>query len=130
MFGGAYFNGGGYSVADGGPIPVGSATSRYGCGVSGGGNTVRLAGSCPGTWWRVDGTVTLVATAAGTANVSVLAGGAAVGSSSATVAAGATVTVPVCAMVRAGCGGKDLSLALSGASGTVQNVSLVVTRAA
>ncbi len=74
MFGGAYFNGGGYSVADGGPIPVGS--------------------------------------------------------SSATVAAGATVTVPVCAMVRAGCDGKDLSLALSGASGTVQNVSPVVTRAA
>ena len=130
MFGGAYFNGGGYSVADGGPIPVGSATSRYGCGVAGGGNTVRLAGSCPGTWWRVDGTVTLAATAAGTASVSVLAGGAAVGSSSATVAAGATVTVPVCAMVRVGCDGKDLSLALSGASGTVQNVSLVVTRAA
>lgn len=75
MFGGAYFNGGGYSVADGGPIPVGSATSRYGCGVAGGGNTVRLAGSCPGTWWRVDGTVTLAATAAGTASVSVLAGG-------------------------------------------------------
>lgn len=130
MFGGAYFSGGGYSVADGGTIPVGSATSRYGCGVAGGGNTVRLAGSCPGTWWRVDGTVTLAATAAGTASVSVLAGGAAVGSSSATVAAGATATVPVCAMVRAGCDGKDLSLALSGASGTVQNVSLVVTRAA
>ena len=130
MFGGAYFSGGGYSVADGGTIPVGSATSRYGCGVAGGGNAVRLAGSCPGTWWRVDGTVTLAATAAGTASVSVLAGGAAVGSSSATVAAGATVTVPVCAMVRAGCDGKDLSLALSGASGTVQNVSLVVTRAA
>lgn len=131
MLGGAFLSSpGGTTVASGGTIPLGSAQSRYGCGVSGSGSSIRLAGCCNGAWWRIDGTVTLTASAAGTASVDLLAGGSAVTSSAATVAANSTVTLPVSAIVRAGCDGKVLSLALTGVAGTVGQTALAVSRVA
>lgn len=131
MLGGAFLSSpGGTTVASGGTIPLGSAQSRYGCGVSGSGSSIRLSGGCGGTWWLVTGTVALTAAEAGTAAVTLIAGGDAVTSSAATVAAGSTVTLPVSAIVRAGCDGRVLSLTLSGVSGTIGQTSLAVARVA
>lgn len=131
MLGGAFLSSsGGTTVASGGTIPLGSAQSRYGCVVSGSGSSISLSGGCCGTWWLVTGTVSITAAEAGTAAVTLLAGGDAVTSSEATVSAGSTVTLPVSAIVRAGCDGRVLSLTLSGVSGTIGQTSLAVARVA
>lgn len=118
------------AVAVGGIIPLGTIVRRYGCNCNLNGNGIAINGQ---GYYDVDVSVEAVPDAAGTVTVQLLKDGVAVpgATAAATVAAVAnTVTLAFPATVRLGCcsTGSVLTLLLTGAASTVNNVALRVQR--
>ena len=107
------------AVAVDGVIPLGSLIRRYGCDISLNGNAVNLSGA---GYYDVDASITVAPTAAGVAIPGATA--------SAAAAAGAPTVLSFPALVRQACcaSGSALTLVLSGAAATVNNVALRVQR--
>lgn len=121
------------SVAVGGVIPLGSLIRRYGCDLSLNGSAVNIAGGQQAAgYYDVDASITATSTAAGTITATLYKDGVAVpgASASATAAANGTVDLSIPALVRQVCcaAGSALTLVLTGAAATVNNVALRVQR--
>lgn len=116
-------------VSAGGVIPLGSLIRRYGCDISLNGNAVNLTGT---GYYDVDASITATLTAAGTVTVTLYKDGVAVpgATASETGTANGTVNLNIPALVRQACcaAGSALTLVLTGAAGTVNNVALRVQR--
>ena len=117
------------AVAVDGVIPLGSLIRRYGCDISLNGNAVNLTGT---GYYDVDASITATLTAAGTVTATLYKDGVAIpgATASATGAANGTVDLSIPALVRQTCcaAGSALSLVLTGAAATVNNVALRVQR--
>ncbi len=118
------------AVAVGGIIPLGTIVRRYGCNCNLNGNGIAINGQ---GYYDVDVSVEAVPDAAGTVTVQLLKDGVAVpgATAAATVAAVAnTVTLAFPATVRLGCcsTGSVLTLLLTGAASTVNNVAARVEK--
>lgn len=117
------------AVAVDGVIPLGSLIRRYGCDIALNGNAVNLTGT---GYYDVDVSITATLTAAGTVTVTIYKDGVAVpgATSSKTGTANSTVNLNIPALVRQACcaSGSALSLVLTGAAATVNNVALRVQR--
>lgn len=118
------------AVAVNGVIPLGTIVRRYGCNCNLNGNGIAINGQ---GYYDVDVSVEAVPDAAGTVTVQLLKDGVAVpgATASATVAAVAnTVTLAFPATVRLGCcsTGSVLTLLLTGAASTVNNVAARVEK--
>lgn len=117
------------AVAVDGVIPLGSLIRRYGCDVALNGNAVNITGA---GYYDVDASVTVTPAAAGTVTVTLYKDGVAVpgATASATAAANGTVDLGIPALVRQVCcaEGSALTLVLTGAAATVNNVALRVQR--
>lgn len=116
-------------VSAGGVIPLGSLIRRYGCDISLNGNAVNLTGT---GYYDVDASITATLTAAGTVTVTLYKDGVAVpgATASETGTANGTVNLNIPALVRQACcaAGSALTLVLTGAAATVNNVALRVQR--
>lgn len=112
-----------------GMLPLGSIIRRYGCDANLNGNAVNITNA---GYYDVDASVTVAPTAAGTVTVTLFRDGVAVpgATASAAAAAGAPVTLAFPALVRQACcaSGSALTLVLTGAAATVDNVALRVQR--
>lgn len=113
-----------------GIIPLGTIVRRYGCNCNLNGNGIAINGQ---GYYDVDVSVEAVPDAAGTVTVQLLKDGVAVpgATAAATVAAVAnTVTLAFPATVRLGCcsTGSVLTLLLTGAASTVNNVAARVEK--
>lgn len=118
------------AVAVGGIIPLGTIVRRYGCNCNLNGNGIAINGQ---GYYDVDVSVEAVPDAAGTVTVQLLKDGVAVpgATAAATVTAVAnTVTLAFPATVRLGCcsTGSVLTLLLTGAASTVNNVAARVEK--
>ena len=117
------------AVAVGGVIPLGSLIRRYGCDVSLNGNAVNITGA---GYYDVDASLTVAPAAVGTVTVTLFKDGVAVPGATATEtgAASGTVNLDLTALVRQPCcaAGAALTLVLTGAEATVDNVALRVQR--
>lgn len=118
------------AVAVDGIIPLGTIVRRYGCNCNLNGNGIAINGQ---GYYDVDVSVEAVPDAAGTVTVQLLKDGVAVpgATAAATVAAVAnTVTLAFPATVRLGCcsTGSVLTLLLTGAASTVNNVAARVEK--
>lgn len=118
------------AVAVDGVIPLGTIVRRYGCNCNLNGNGIAINGQ---GYYDVDVSVEAVPDAAGTVTVQLLKDGVAVpgATAAATVAAVAnTVTLAFPATVRLGCcsTGSVLTLLLTGAASTVNNVAARVEK--
>ena len=118
------------AVAVNGIIPLGSIVRRFGCNCNLNGNGIAINGQ---GYYDVDVSVEAVPDAAGTVTVQLLKDGVAVpgATAAATVAAAAnTVTLAFPATVRLGCcsTGSVLTLLLTGAASTVNNVAARVEK--
>ena len=118
------------AVAVNGIIPLGTIVRRYGCNCNLNGNGIAINGQ---GYYDVDVSVEAVPDAAGTVSVQLLKDGVAVpgATAAATVAAVAnTVTLAFPATVRLGCcsTGSVLTLLLTGAASTVNNVAARVEK--
>lgn len=117
------------AVSAGGVIPLGSLVRRYGCDISLNGNAVNI--TSPG-YYDIDASITATLTAAGTVTVTLYKDGAAVPGATASVtgAASGTVDLNIPALVRQACCavGSALTLVLTGAASTINNVGLRVQR--
>lgn len=117
------------AVAVDGVIPLGSLIRRYGCDVALNGNAVNITGA---GYYDVDASVTVAPTAAGTVTATLYKDGVAVpgATASAAGAAGAPVVLAFPSLVRQACcaAGSALTLVLTGAAATVNNVALRVQR--
>lgn len=117
------------AVAVDGVIPLGSLIRRYGCDVALNGNTVNITGA---GYYDVDASVTVTPIAAGTVTITLYKDGVAVpgATASETAAANGTVDLSIPALVRQVCcaAGSALTLVLTGAAATVNNVALRVQR--
>lgn len=117
------------AVAVDGVIPLGSLIRRYGCDISLNGNAVNLSGA---GYYDVDASITVAPTAAGTVTATLVKDGVAIpgATASAAAAAGAPTVLSFPALVRQACcaSGSALTLVLSGAAATVNNVALRVQR--
>lgn len=117
------------AVAVDGVIPLGSLIRRYGCDVAINGNAVNITGA---GYYDVDASVTVTPAAAGTVTVTLYKDGVAVpgATASETAAANGTVDLSIPALVRQVCcaAGSALTLVLTGAAATVNNVALRVQR--
>ena len=117
------------AVAVDGVIPLGSLIRRYGCDISLNGNAVNLSGA---GYYDVDVSITVAPTAAGTVTATLVKDGVAIpgATASAAAAAGAPTVLSFPALVRHACcaSGSALTLVLSGAAATVNNVALRVQR--
>ena len=117
------------AVAIDGVIPLGSLIRRYGCDISLNGNAVNLSGA---GYYEVDASITVAPTAAGTVTATLVKDGVAIpgATASAAAAAGAPTVLSFPALVRQACcaAGSALTLVLSGAAATVNNVALRVQR--
>ena len=117
------------AVAVDGVIPLGSLIRRYGCDVALNGNTVNITGA---GYYDVDASITVALAAAGTVTATLFKDGVAVpgATASASGAAGAPVVLAFPALVRQACcaSGTALTLVLTGAAATVNNVALRVQR--
>ena len=118
------------AVAVSGIIPLGTIVRRYGCNCNLNGNGIAINGQ---GYYDVDVSVEAVPDAAGTVTVQLLKDGIAVpgATAAATVAAVAnTVTLAFPATVRLGCcsTGSVLTLLLTGAASTVNNVAARVEK--
>ena len=121
------------AVAVGGVIPLGSLIRRYGCDVSLNGNAVNITGGNQSAgYYDVDASLTVAPAAVGTVTVTLYKDGVAVpgATASATAAANGTVDLSIPALVRQVCcaAGSALTLVLTGAAATVNNVALRVQR--
>lgn len=110
-------------------IPLGSLIRRYGCDVTLNGNAVNITGA---GYYDVDASVTVALAAAGTVTATLFKDGVAVpgATASASGAAGAPVVLAFPALVRQACcaSGAALTLVLTGAAATVNNVAMRVQR--
>lgn len=117
------------AVAVDGVIPLGSLIRRYGCDVALNGNAVNITGA---GYYDVDASVTVSPAAAGTVTITLYKDGVAVpgATASETAAANGTVDLSIPALVRQVCcaAGSALTLVLTGAAATVDNVALRVQR--
>lgn len=117
------------AVAVDGVIPLGSLIRRYGCDVALNGNAVNITGA---GYYDVDASVTVTPAAAGTVTITLYKDGVAVPGATASETAAANGTVNLCipALVRQVCcaEGSALTLVLTGAAATVNNVALRVQR--
>jgi len=117
------------AVAVDGVIPLGSLIRRYGCDVALNGNAVNITGA---GYYDVDASITVAPTAAGTVTVTLYKDGVAIpgATASETAAANGTVDLSIPALVRQVCceAGSALTLVLTGAAATVNNVALRVQR--
>ena len=117
------------AVAVDGVIPLGSLIRRYGCDVTLNGNAVNITGA---GYYDVDASVTVSPAAAGTVTITLYKDGVAVpgATASETAAANGTVDLSIPALVRQVCcaAGSALTLVLTGAAATVNNVALRVQR--
>ena len=117
------------AVAVDGVIPLGSLIRRYGCDVALNGNAVNITGA---GYYDVDASVTVSPAAAGTVTITLYKDGVAVpgATASETAAANGTVDISIPALVRQVCcaAGSALTLVLTGAAATVNNVALRVQR--
>ena len=118
------------AVAVNGIIPLGTIVRRYGCNCNLNGNGIAINGQ---GYYDVDVSVEAVPDAAGTVTIQLLKDGVAVpgATAAATVAAVAnTVTLAFPATVRLGCcsTGSVLTLLLTGAASTVNNVAARVEK--
>lgn len=117
------------AVAIDGVIPLGSLIRRYGCDISLNGNAVNLTGT---GYYDVDASITVAPTAAGTVTATLVKDGVAIpgATASAAAAAGAPTVLSFPALVRQACcaAGSALTLVLTGAAATVNNVALRVQR--
>lgn len=117
------------AVTAGGVIPLGSLIRRYGCDIALNGNAVNLTGT---GYYDVDASITATLTAAGTVTVTLYKDGVAVpgATASETGTASGTVNLNIPALVRQACcaSGSALSLVLTEAAATVNNVALRVQR--
>ena len=117
------------AVAVDGVIPLGSLIRRYGCDVAINGNAVNITGA---GYYDVDASVTVTPAAAGTVTITLYKDGVAVpgATASETAAANGTVDLSIPALVRQVCcaAGSALTLVLTGAAATVNNVALRVQR--
>ena len=118
------------AVAVNGVIPLGTIVRRYGCNCNLNGNGIAINGQ---GYYDVDVSVEAAPAAAGTVTVQLLKDGVAVpgATAAATVAAAAdTVTLAFPATVRLGCcsTGSVLTLLLTGAASTVNNVAARVEK--
>ena len=117
------------AVAVDGVIPLGSLIRRYGCDVALNGNAVNITGA---GYYDVDASVTVSPAAAGTVTITLYKDGVAVpgATASETAAANGTVDLSISALVRQVCcaAGSALTLVLTGAAATVNNVALRVQR--
>lgn len=117
------------AVAIDGVIPLGSLIRRYGCDISLNGNAVNLSNA---GYYDVDVSVTVAPTAAGTVTATLVKDGVAIpgATASAAAAAGAPTVLSFPALVRQACcaAGSALTLVLTGAAATVNNVALRVQR--
>lgn len=117
------------AVAVDGVIPLGSLIRRYGCDVALNGNAVNITGA---GYYDVDASVTVTPAAAGTVTITLYKDGVAVpgATASETAAANGTVDLSIPALVRQVCcaAGSALTLVLTDAAATVNNVALRVQR--
>ena len=118
------------AVAVNGVIPLGTIVRRYGCNCNLNGNGIAINGQ---GYYDVDVSVEAAPAAAGTVTVQLLKDGVAVpgATAAATVAAAADiVTLAFPAPVRLGCcsTGSVLTLLLTGATSTVNNVAARVEK--
>ena len=117
------------AVAVDGVIPLGSLIRRYGCNVALNGNTVNITGA---GYYDVDASVTVTPIAAGTVTITLYKDGVAVpgATASETAAANGTVDLSIPALVRQVCcaAGSAVTVVLTGAAATVNNVALRVQR--
>lgn len=117
------------AVAVDGVIPLGSLIRRYGCDVSLNGNAVNITGA---GYYDVDASLTVAPAAVGTVTVTLFKDGVAVpgATASATAAADDALDLNITALVRQVCcaAGSALTLVLTGAAASVDNVALRVQR--
>lgn len=119
----------GTTITDGGVYPLPQTLRRFGCDIvsNGVGVTCKNAG-----YYRVTGSVTAVAGAAGVAKVQVYVNGTAYtgATSSLTVASGETFSLPVDTVIRVNCCANpaDITLVLSGLESTSTNAELTVSK--
>lgn len=116
-------------VAVDGVIPLGSLIRRYGCDLELNGNAVNIINT---GYFDVDASVTLAPIADGTVTVTLYKDGVAVpgATASAGVSAGVDANLNFPALVRQVCcaAGSALTLVLTGAAASVDNVALRVQR--
>lgn len=112
-----------------GVIPLGSLIRRYGCDIAMNGNAINILSK---GYYDVDASVTLTPTTAGTVTATLFLNGVAVpgATASATATAGYTVLLSFPSLVRQACcaAGSSLTIVLTGAASTVNNVALRVQR--
>lgn len=122
------------AVAVGGVIPLGSLIRRYGCDVSLNGNAVNITGGTQSAgYYDVDASLTVAPAAAGTVTVTLFKDGVAVPGATASATAAAAddaLDLNITALVRQVCcaAGSALTLVLTGAAASVENVALRVQR--
>lgn len=122
------------AVAVGGVIPLGSLIRRYGCDVSLNGNAVNITGGNQSAgYYDVDASLTVAPAAAGTVTVTLFKDGVAVPGATASATAAAAddaLDINITALVRQVCcaAGSALTLVLTGAAASVDNVALRVQR--
>lgn len=112
-----------------GILPLGSIIRRYGCDANLNGNAFNITNA---GYYDVDVSVTVAPVAAGTVTVTLVKDGVPIpgATASAAAAAGAPTVLSFPALVRQSCcaSGSALSLVLTGAAATVNNVALRVQR--
>lgn len=117
------------AVAIDGVIPLGSIIRRYGCDANLNGNAVNITNA---GYYDVDVSITVAPTAAGTVTATLVKDGVAIpgATASADAGAGAPTVLSFPALVRQACcaSGSALTLVLTGAAATVNNVALRVQR--
>ena len=122
------------AVAVGGVIPLGSLIRRYGCDVSLNGNAVNITGGNQSAgYYDVDASLTVAPAAVGTVTVTLYKDGVAVPGATASATAAAAddaLDLNITALVRQVCcaAGSALTLVLTGAAASVENVALRVQR--
>ena len=118
------------TVAVGGIVPFGTTTRRYGCNIRQDGNAITLCGQ---GYYLVNISATLAPTAAGTVSLTAQKDGVAVPGATASATAAAAddaLDLNITALVRQVCcaAGSALTLVLTGAAASVENVALRVQR--
>lgn len=122
------------AVAVGGVIPLGSLIRRYGYDVSLNGNAVNITGGNQSAgYYDVDASLTVAPAAVGTVTVTLFKDGVAVPGATASATAAAAndaLDLNITALVRQVCcaAGSALTLVLTGAAASVDNVALRVQR--
>ncbi len=118
------------TVADGGIVPLGVTTRRFGCNISLDGNTITLCGQ---GYYLVTVSATVTPSAAGTVKLTAQKDGVAIIGASASATAGATdiaVVLPITCIVRNACGCESslLSLALTGGEAVINDLAVTVEK--